>query len=244
MSTAPARWSPGATLAWTFLVLAIFYAAEFVFLGIVLGASSPPGRKPGESEIAQLASNGDFIAAATFIADSLCVLALLAIVRAKPGATAADSLAVVPMPVGWWRIWIPALVAFAVASDALTWLLGEPVVPEFMQVAWASAGKVSLVIALVVVAPVMEELLFRGFLLSGLRPTRLGASGAVLASALLWSLIHGQYDVYGMASIFALGVLLGAARVKTGSVLVAIVMHGLSNAIATIETAVSAAGGG
>ena len=90
----------------------------------------------------------------------------------------------------------------------------------------------------------MEELLFRGFLISGLRPTRLGASGAVLASALLWSAIHGQYDLYGMASIFALGVLLGAARVKTGSVLVAIVMHGLSNAIATLETAVSAAGGG
>ncbi|HEX4779359.1 MAG TPA: CPBP family intramembrane glutamic endopeptidase [Usitatibacter sp.] len=238
------RWSPGATLAWTCLLLALFYVAQVVFFGVILAASTAPGRTAGESEIAQLAGNGDFITAAIFVVDPLCLAALLAIVRAKPGATPADSLAFVPPTLGWMRTWIPALAAFALASDLLTWALGKPVVPEFMQVAWASAEKVSFVAAVILVAPVTEELIFRGFLISGLRPTRLGASGAVLVSSLVWAVIHGQYDFYGMASIFALGILLGAARIRTGSVVVPIVLHALSNAISTVETLVSATGGG
>lgn len=241
MTPAAQRWGPGATLVWTAFVLALFYVLQIVFFGIVLGATTPPGRTPGEHEIAQLAGNGDFIAAAIFIVDPLCLLALLGIVKARPGATFEDSLAVVQPPLGWMRTWIPVLIAFAMASDMLTWLLGKPIVPEFMQVAWSTAEKVSLVIAVAAVAPVTEELIFRGFLISGLRPTRLGASGAVLVSSLAWALIHGQYDWYGMATIFGLGVLLGTARVKTGSVIVPIALHSFSNIISTVETMVQAA---
>lgn len=241
MSTPAApRWGLGATLAWTAFVLALFYVLQVFFFGIILGASMPPGRTPGESEVAKLAGNGDFIAAAIFVVDPLCILALLGIVKACNGATFADSLAVVPPRAGWARIWIPALIVFAMASDMLTWVLGKPIVPEFMQVAWATADKVSLTIAVAAVAPVTEELIFRGFLISGLRPTRLGASGAVLVSSLAWAAIHGQYDFYGVATIFALGVLLGTARVRTGSVAVPIALHSLSNIISTIETIVQA----
>jgi len=235
------RWGPAATLVWTVFILGLFYALQVLFFGIILGASTPPGRTPGESEIAKLAGNGDFIAAAIFVVDPLCLLALLGIVKARPGATFSDSLALVPPPTGWMRTWIPVVLVFAMASDMLTWLLGKPIVPEFMQVAWSSAEKISLTIAVAAVAPVTEELIFRGFLISGLRPTRLGASGAVLVSSLAWALIHGQYDAYGMATIFALGVLLGTARVKTGSVIVPIALHGFSNIISTIETIVQAA---
>ena len=242
MRPQPERWGPVATLVWTAFVLALFYALHILFAGIILGASAPPGRVPGQSEIARLANNGDFITAGIFVVDSLCLLALLGIVKARPGSTYADSLGLVPPPAGWYRTWIPVLIAFAMASDMLTWLLGKPVVPEFMQLAWASAEKVSFTIAVAAIAPVTEELIFRGFLISGLRPTRLGASGAVLVSSLTWALIHGQYDFYGMATIFALGVLLGTARVKTGSIVVPIALHGFSNIISTIETIVQAAG--
>jgi membrane protease YdiL (CAAX protease family) len=234
------RWGPTATLVWTAVLLTLFYMLQIFFFGIILGASTPPGRTPGESEIARLASNGDFIAAAIFVVDPVCLLALLGLVKARPGATFADSLAVVPPPAGWMRTWIPLLIVFAMASDMLTWMLGKPIVPEFMQVAWGTAEKVSLTIAVAAVAPVTEELIFRGFLISGLRPTRLGASGAVLVSSFVWAAIHGQYGLYEMATIFALGVLLGTARVKTGSVLVPIALHAFSNVISTVETMVQA----
>jgi membrane protease YdiL (CAAX protease family) len=44
-----------------------------------------------------------------------------------------------------------------------------------------------------------------------------------------------------MATIFGLGVLLGTARVKTGSVIVPIALHAFSNIISTVETMVQAA---
>jgi membrane protease YdiL (CAAX protease family) len=38
-----------------------------------------------------------------------------------------------------------------------------------------------------------------------------------------------------MAAIFALGILLGTARVKTGSIVVSIALHMISNIISTVE---------
>jgi membrane protease YdiL (CAAX protease family) len=242
MNAPAVRWGPAATLAWTFGVLVLFNAAQGAFLGAILAASLPPGA-PTEGEIARLAADGDFITGAIFIADPLCMLLIFGIIRLKQGATISDSLAVTPPPPGWGKTWIPALVAFAVACDTLTWMIGRPVVPEFMLTAWASAERISLVIAVIFVAPIMEESLFRGFLISGLRPTRLGASGAVLVSSFLWAAIHAQYDFYDMGQIFLLGILLGTARVRTGSIVVTVILHILTNSISLIETVVAASNG-
>lgn len=242
MSAPPVRWGPAATLLWTFAILALFNASQGAFLGVILSASLPPGA-PTDGEIARLAANGDFITAAVFIADPLCVLALFGIIRLKQGATIPDSLAVVPPTPGWGGLWIPAVVVFVAVSDSLTWLVGRPVVPEFMLSAWTSAEHVSLLVALIFVAPVMEEALFRGFVISGLRPTRLGASGAVLISSLMWAAIHAQYDLYDMGQIFLLGVLLGTARVRTGSIVVTVILHALANAISVVETVFAVSAG-
>ena len=235
------RWGPVATLAWTVFLILFWVMVQLTFEAIILGASMAPGRKPGDAEVARLASNGDFITASIFIADTFTVAALLAIVKARAGATYADSIALVPSPAGWMRTWIPILLVFVMASDTITWLLGKPLVPEVMQLVWASAERISLLLALILVAPVMEELVFRGFLISGLRPTRLGASGAVLVSSFAWASLHLEYDLYGMATIFALGILLGTARVKTGSVVVSIALHMISNIISTVEMIAQAA---
>lgn len=56
-------------------------------------------------------------------------------------------------------------------------------------------------------------------------------------SAALWAAIHVQYDLYGMATIFVFGLLLGAARLSTASLLVPLGMHALANLFATIEAA-------
>jgi membrane protease YdiL (CAAX protease family) len=91
-------------------------------------------------------------------------------------------------------------------------------------------------LAVVVVAPIGEEIVFRGFLFRGLvRPgyERL----AIVAIALAWALLHIQYDWLGMAQIFAAGLILGWFRWASGSTVLTIVMHVLINAEAMIETA-------
>ena len=47
-----------------------------------------------------------------------------------------------------------------------------------------------------------------------------------------------QYDLYGVATIFVSGLLLGYARLKTGSLYPTLFLHGLMNLIATVEVVV------
>jgi hypothetical protein len=53
---------------------------------------------------------------------------------------------------------------------------------------------------------------------------------------LVWAVIHLQYDIYGMATVFALGLLFGIARLKTDSIHLLMVMHSFVGLVATMET--------
>ena len=110
-----------------------------------------------------------------------------------------------------------------------------------MTTAYETAGFLPLLwFALICLAPMFEEIFFRGFMFSGIRHSRLGGAGAILITSLVWAGIHLQYDAYQMATIFAGGLLLGTARLKTNSVYLTIGMHAIWNILATIETAVAA----
>jgi membrane protease YdiL (CAAX protease family) len=66
----------------------------------------------------------------------------------------------------------------------------------------------------------------------------LGGAGAIVLTALVWAVIHRQYDWYGVATVFAAGLLLGFARLRTNSIYSCLLMHALMNLIATIEVVV------
>ncbi len=82
-----------------------------------------------------------------------------------------------------------------------------------------------------------EEIFIRGFLFQGIRYSRLGSIGAIVITSLFWAVLHVQYDVYGITTIFALGLLLGIVRLKTDSIYLLMVMHSLTGIVSTIETA-------
>ena len=77
-----------------------------------------------------------------------------------------------------------------------------------------ATSKTLLWIALVVAAPVSEEIFFRGFLFYGIQNTRLGSKGAIILSSLIWAPLHMQYDSYNLAAIMVLGLLLGVCPVE------------------------------
>jgi membrane protease YdiL (CAAX protease family) len=52
---------------------------------------------------------------------------------------------------------------------------------------------------------------------------------------LVWAVIHLQYDIYGMVTVFALGLLFGIARLKTDSIHLLMVMHSFVGLMATME---------
>ena len=50
--------------------------------------------------------------------------------------------------------------------------------------------------------------------------------------------IHLQYDVYQIGTIFFIGILLGVARIRSGSLYVPLAMHTLINLLATVEAGI------
>ena len=88
-----------------------------------------------------------------------------------------------------------------------------------------------LVIA--VVAPIAEELLFRGILLPELARTRLGFWGAAVVSTLGWTVLH-TYSIAGMLLVFLLGMIFSWLFARTGSLRVPIMAHMANNAIACL----------
>jgi uncharacterized protein len=59
---------------------------------------------------------------------------------------------------------------------------------------------------------------------------------AVLATALVWALMHVQYDWLPMLQIFSIGVLFGWLRQRSGSTTLTILLHALTNLGAMAET--------
>lgn len=95
-------------------------------------------------------------------------------------------------------------------------------------------------IAVVVFAPLFEEVMFRGFVFEGLRQSRIGAVWAIIIASLVWTLLHAfQYGLYELASVFIMGIVFGVVRLKTKSLWNAIIMHALVNLAATLELALN-----
>jgi len=80
----------------------------------------------------------------------------------------------------------------------------------------------------VVAAPVVEEMIFRGFLFSAIRDN-LGSRGAVLLSALAFSLVHGNW--FAILPLFLLGMILAWSFEWSKSLTVPITIHMVQNAV-------------
>lgn len=85
-------------------------------------------------------------------------------------------------------------------------------------------------IVLVVVAPIVEETIFRGFLYGKLRESRMPMWPAILTVSALFGLAHGQWNV-GIGT-FILSVVLCYLREATGSIWSGVLVHMINNAIA------------
>lgn len=89
-------------------------------------------------------------------------------------------------------------------------------------------GGMSVLLALVLVAPVTEELLFRGWLLQDLKE-QYGETPALVWSSLLFGLAHLEPPAMLYATIG--GLVLGAVALRTKSTLASIAMHAGVNAL-------------
>ncbi|AMX01520.1 CPBP family glutamic-type intramembrane protease [Microbulbifer thermotolerans] len=99
-----------------------------------------------------------------------------------------STLAVRPFAIKLVWLWIGLLLVFLAVQSFLVRLLD--VAPgEFMQML-AGSRHLPLVLVIVLVAPVLEELIFRGYLFTAWRQSRLGLTGTLLLTSALFALMH------------------------------------------------------
>jgi membrane protease YdiL (CAAX protease family) len=91
--------------------------------------------------------------------------------------------------------------------------------------------RVVLFAAVVVGAPIAEEVVFRGYVLPALAG-RIGIARAVIGQALLFSLIH--LDPIGFVPRFVLGLVFGWLVILSGSLWSSIFAHALNNGLSTL----------
>lgn len=94
-----------------------------------------------------------------------------------------------------------------------------------------------LVLAVCVGAPVSEEVFARGFLYRGWSESFLRVPGAIVLSSLAWTALHGQYyNWFSFGEVFSMGLWFGYVRYRSGSIWATIVIHGLNNLAAVVQT--------
>ena len=106
--------------------------------------------------------------------------------------------------------------------------LGEIMRPD------STLGYIFLFLAVVIVAPIGEEIVFRGFLQKFLEKYWKDITRAVLVTSLFFAMIH--FNPFWTIQIYLLGVILGFLAWKTNSVIPSIVLHIINNGSAFILT--------
>lgn len=131
-------------------------------------------------------------------------------------------------------------IAVVLLGGALRHLLaqGHPV-PQNVGVLFSHAGptlRVLLALLAIVVAPLGEELVFRGALLAGFM-RRMPALWAVAATALIFGCAHlpdFRFAWYAIPSLVIVGIALGWMRLQARSLWPAVVLHATNNAVAVV----------
>lgn len=141
------------------------------------------------------------------------------------------------------RYWLHALLAglgMSLAVPLLQWWLSpnEPVkqdvVVQLMQV--TGGYRLLLILQLVAFAPLAEELVFRGVLLSGLM-ARARVAWAIVGSSLVFGAVHlpgVDFQVANVTGLIVFGAVLAWLRLRSASLWPGVLAHAVFNSVAVL----------
>jgi membrane protease YdiL (CAAX protease family) len=232
----PQIWKFWGTALWGLFVFAAMFAGQIAVVAYFVL------RQGGPIDIAAailVVGSGLTISLSVITGLPATLLALWVAIRASH-TPFADYLAL------RWPTWsdlllgIAALVVLVMGWDLLSRAVGREVTPGFMgdvlKSAQADGAVWLLLIAFCVAAPVSEELFARGFLYRGWSESSLRVPGAILLSSLAWTALHLQYDWFFFGEVFSIGLLFGYLRYRSNSLWLTIILHGINNLAATVQT--------
>lgn len=111
-------------------------------------------------------------------------------------------------------------------------IFGELYKSFVAQMSAISLDPVALIIMVAVLAPILEEILFRGIIMKAMLNNGMDPMKAIFFSALIFGAIHGY--PWQFLGAFLLGLVLGLVYLKTKSLLTSILLHAFNNFIAAM----------
>jgi len=231
---APKPWGPLPSILWAAAGVLAWFAMQLIVVIAVMSWRE----YSGAAELSQIMADGFLLGFVTIVSAPAWVGVMVLAARWR-GFRARDYLALVPPRRGEIAFSIGVMVLLLVLLDILTLALGRSIVPGFMVESYTAARNAGTLIlflmAVVIVAPIAEEIAFRGFLFPGLSQSWLGLSGTLVLTSAAWAAMHVQYDLYLLGQIFVIGLLLGWLRWASGSTLLTIGLHMLANLAACVQ---------
>jgi membrane protease YdiL (CAAX protease family) len=228
-------WRPLASIVWLLLLAVIMLVGQAV--GIIIYVLRDNIALPSASEdFAAMGSDGGVIAAAFLVSTPIVLASLLLIIRTAR-VPVSDYLGLKLFSLRDGLVGAVAVVLFIVISGILTSIYSAQT-PGFMLHTYATADAAGmlpyLLFAFIILAPLQEELLIRGFIFHSFVPA-FGPVITVLGTSLLWALLHPQYNFFFLIQIFGLGIILGWLRLRSGTTTLPFALHAAVNATALLS---------
>jgi membrane protease YdiL (CAAX protease family) len=228
-------WGLLATIAWSAAGLLAEFAAQFLVIAAFIRL-----RKVPSAEILGLANNEILLVFTTVLARPAWV-GIAALAARMRGWRVRDYLALVMPRRDQILFGVTCLAMLEISFALLIWVfygeLGLVFGREEYQSARAAGALPLYLFAVVVIAPITEEIAFRGFLFRGLSESWLGVAGTVVMTSAVWALAHVQYDWVSLSEIFVSGLVLGWLRWTSGSTVLTILLHAMLNFPAIVYAA-------
>lgn len=148
------------------------------------------------------------------------------------GLSTVNFLANIKQGLKRYLIILPLIVLAGFVTNLISSYYGQT--PEMQDVVrWVLDEKsfivlISLIFFGIVIAPMIEEILFRGFLQPALKKL-FGGRYAIVVTASLFAAVH--MDIFAFLQIFILGILLGYLYEKTQTLVASIFVHILHNSL-------------
>ena len=243
LNTPPKRtplFSPLGVFLLTVGMLMAFFISQLLGVYIAGKLVLPASKNSTMADIFFFGSNDGTVVSLSIIIGCVLLIAISLLVIRVRGGDSRQYLALKPFSFAVGMGLLGLLLIFMIGSQALTYLLDKsPLL--FVDPLYQSVSSVWLLIfAMVIVAPIYEELIFRGLLWSAIAEQFTSSTyskhrGAIVASvvtSLIFAVIHVQYGIYEISTIVVLALIFCYARIKSGSLLLPILLHIVNNGAA------------
>lgn len=226
----PKVWGFWATIGFALIIGVILFVIEMIIIGVFAAASIINSNIEITDFVTGLMTNGLLLSVTTIVAAVIGSGLVLILIKVRRGLSIAEYLGFKPITVKTGLVMLGITAVFIIITDVFSIVFKMPSSPDFMVDAYKTSVWPALFwLAIVVLGPFFEEIIFRGFLFTGFSRSKIGIPGTIILTSLGWSLLHVQYNFYEMGIIFVLGIIMGIVRFKTGSLWSVITIHVLFN---------------